>query len=213
MDGPHIEVIGYGSLLSEVSARETIPSLEDFEIVQVHGYKRIFNKVGIVFFELFGASEREVRIASCATRVSHGTVMYCSRFRCSESDFASIFEREHRFRWVYADYSTSAGDAGVARMCTESTDEEYLLNKCVTKSEYVRRVGRFYSGRIWRDDILPFPTYLKHCIVAALSHGDRVRDNFLDTTYLADGLTTIRSYIESNPDWGLGAASSYRYDD
>lgn len=98
-------------------------------------------------------------------------------------------------------------------MCTETTDENYLLNKCVTTTEYDRRVGRFYSGRIWRDDILPFPTYLKHCIAAAHTHGELVRDNFLDTTYLADGVTSIRSYMKRDPDWDKGAALAYSYDD
>ncbi|HRK65863.1 MAG TPA: hypothetical protein PLN53_15815, partial [Terricaulis sp.] len=67
-----IEVIGYGSLLSEASARETVPSLKGFELVRVRGHRRVFNKVGVVFFERFGAVESDLRIASCATQPAPG---------------------------------------------------------------------------------------------------------------------------------------------
>ncbi len=208
-----IEVIGYGSLLSEASARETVPSLKGFELVRVRGHRRVFNKVGVVFFERFGAVESDLRIASCATQPAPGVVMTCSRFTCSAEDFSAIYEREHRFRWVRAPYETLGGQTGAARMCSENTDENYLLNKCVTAEEYERRVGRFYKGRLWRNDILPFPTYLKHCLAAAATHGEAVRENFLDTTYLADGATTIRAYIANTPDWDAGARAGYSYDD
>lgn len=208
-----IPVLGYGSLLSEASARETVPSLAKFHLVQVSGYKRIFNKVGIVFFQRYNASENDIRISSCATRKDPKFEIICSHFECSERDFLLMYEREHRFRWVSAEFRATDGSVGRARMCTENTDENYLLNKCVTQTEYWNRVGQFYSGKIWRDDIRPFPTYLKHCLKAAQSQGSDVLDNFLDTSFLADGTTTIRRYIGETPDWAAGARDVYTYED
>ena len=206
-------IIGYGSLLSEASARETAPSLTGFRLVQVSGYRRIFNKVGIAFFERGHAAQGDVHIASCATRISADTRMIGSAFECSDEDLVRIFEREHRFRWVQVRFSALDGSgAGEGRMCSEYNDVDYRLNKCVTDAEYERRVGRFYNGRIWRDDILPNRTYLGHCLRAAATQGQQVLDNFQDTTFLADGVTSIRSYLKASPDGVSDQAYSYRKD-
>ena len=101
------------------------------------------------------------------------------------------------------------GRTGVGRMCSEYNDVDYRLNKCITPAEYELRVGRFYRGKIWRDDILPFPVYLKHCIQAASSHGTGVYENFIRTSFLADGVTTIEEYIAANENLLSGEVSAY----
>ncbi len=194
-----ITVVGYGSLLSERSAKETVPGLKNFRLGTVVGYRRIFNKVGIVFFEKHGAQLGDLNIASCATRYDGETTLICSAFECSETEFTAIYEREHRFRWVDVTFTEKKGQACCGRMCTEYNDDDYRLNKCVTNSNYVRRVGQYYSGAIWRDDILPFPIYLNHCLQAARQQGDEVLENFLATTYLADNVTLIKTYLENKP--------------
>ena len=40
-----IQIVGYGTLLSEASARRTAPSVTRFRTVRVPGYIRLFNKV------------------------------------------------------------------------------------------------------------------------------------------------------------------------
>ncbi len=200
-----ISVVGYGSLLSEQSARQTVPELENFRLVRVPGYRRIFNKVGVVFFSRHGAIEANLDIASCSTEPAHATEIICCQFECSEEAFADLYEREHRFRWIEVDtVSLKQAEAATGRMCTGYSDAEYRLNKCITASEYHRRVGQFYSGPLWREDILPFPRYLVFCLQSAATQGDQVLNNFLDTTFLADGMTTIRQHIADTPslhDW------------
>ena len=205
-----IKVVGYGSLLSEKSARETIPSLQDFELVTVANYKRVFNKVGIVFFQRHKIGMDDKEISSCSTRPAPGVTMTCSLFSCTEDDFLVLYEREHRFRWINVECLTS-DRTEVGRMCTENDDENYLLNKCVTPSEYFRRVGQFYCGRIWRNDILPFPTYLRHCLDAARQHGEGVYKNFVETSFLADGTTSIRAYLQKRPELVISTATPYTY--
>lgn len=199
-----ISVIGYGSLLSEQSARETVPELENFRLVEVPGFRRIFNKVGIVFFSRHGASETDLEIASCSTEACSEASIVCSQFECSEEAFLGLYEREHRFRWVEVETLGQRGERSLGRICTGYNDQDYRLNKCITDDEYQRRVGQFYSGALWRDDILPFPRYLAFCLQAASSQGEAVLDNFLDNSYLADGMTSIRHYLKSVPalaDW------------
>ncbi|EAR61905.1 hypothetical protein [Neptuniibacter caesariensis] len=192
-----ISIIGYGSLLSESSARETVPDLCNFRLVRVPGYRRIFNKVGIVFLSRHGADPQSLQLASCATEADKTSVLICSQFECSEESFSELYEREHRFEWVDVESVDSSGVKTVAKMCTQSTDEHYRFQKCGSEKEFYERVGRYYQGPLWRDDILPFPRYLAFCLQAAEGQGADVLDNFLDTSYLADGCTSIRRYLDS----------------
>ncbi|NVK40049.1 MAG: gamma-glutamylcyclotransferase [Oceanospirillaceae bacterium] len=210
-----IQVLGYGSLLSEISARETVPGLERFRLVRVPGYRRIFNKVGVVFFSRHGACSDSLEIASCATEPAVGCEIVCSAFDCPESEFLELYEREHRFRWIEVEALEADGSCSTGRICTRYSDDEYRLNKCITESEYERRVGRYYRGRLWRDDILPFPRYLSFCLRAAAEQGEGVLDNFLDSSFLADGKTSLRRYLAQREpvlDW-LKAGADYGYRD
>jgi hypothetical protein len=194
-----ITVVGYGSLLSEESARKTAPGLSGFRLVSVTGYKRIFNKVGIIFLQTGIADINTPYLSSCATRSAPEVTIVCSAFECSEAEFLNIYEREHRFRWIEVALSSAVSqDAG--RICTEYNDTDYRLNKCVTDKVYFERVGRYYTGKIWRNDILPNKRYLALCLKAAATHGTQVLDNFLDTSFLADGTTPLRRYLAEHPD-------------
>lgn len=207
-----VTVIGFGSLLAESSARETIPNLINFRLVRVDGYRRIFNKVGVSFlyrYSMPGNPEaRNAAIASCSTEVDpHNAFIGCA-FDCPAPDFPALYDREHRFRWVEASFQVLKLDGhqtdeatGTGRMCTQYTDADYRLNKCVTVAEYESRVGQYYGGKIWREDILPFPVYLKHCLDAASSHGTAVYQNFLESSFLADGVTTIKAFLQANPSY------------
>lgn len=56
-----------------------------------------------------------------------------------------------------------------------------------------------------RDDVLPCRIYLRHCVLAAKklseqSSSEAAYNSFLDDTYLADRVTTVRTYIAQHPD-------------
>lgn len=188
-----LTIIGFGSLLSEASARRTTPGLANYRLVTVGGYRRIFNKVGIVFISKFGASPCDRTVSSCATRHDGTTRMICAAFEVPAAEFPALEEREHRYGWIEVEYEGQCG-SGRGLMCTESTDDAYRA-KCGSSHEYEQRVGQYYRGKLWRDDILPFPLYLDFCLDAARTHGHRVVDNFLDTSFLADNVTTIRTFL------------------
>ncbi|KAH8044938.1 hypothetical protein JL720_16882 [Aureococcus anophagefferens] len=44
-------ILGFGSLLSEQSARLTFPDLDEFRLVRVRGYRRVFGHAASIFFE------------------------------------------------------------------------------------------------------------------------------------------------------------------
>lgn len=206
-----ISVIGYGSLLSEASARETVPALQNYRLVRVPGYRRVFDKVGIVFISRHGESPDSLELASCSTEEDPGCTLIAAQFECSEADFLQLYEREHRYRWIEVDsqdWRTGAPARG--RMCTGYSDLDYRLNKCVTEAEYERRVGRYYRGPLWRRDILPNPRYLAFCLQAAASQGPEVLDNFLDTSFTADG-RALRVYLQQRPELLPSTPVDYSY--
>lgn len=209
-----ISVVGYGSLLSEKSARETVPNLHNFRLVTVHGYKRIFNKVGIVFLSRYGASPDALDIASCSTLPDKSVSIICSQFECSEEEYRALIEREHRFTWVSVETcELESTEFSSGLMCTTASDEWYKTQKCISSSDYENRVGRYYQGAIWRNDIFPYPRYLQFCLRSAAEQGQTVLDNFLDSSFLADGQTSLRSYLQSAPELALflSASGSYSY--
>ncbi len=53
---------------------------------------------------------------------------------------------------------------------------------------------------MWDDTLLPCPVYLRHCVLSAEKMGAEAYDSFLDSTYLGDRRTTIRSHLEKRPD-------------
>ncbi len=193
---PTIQVVGYGSLLSEASARRTAPSLARFRLVRVPGYVRIFNKVSPAWMARHEVRD-ERQVAVLAARERAGASFLGTAFAVDEDDFLSLFEREHHYRWVEVACVEEDGSATTGRLCAEWTDAEYRLNRCVTEAEYERRVGRFYEGALWRDDVLPCPPYLEACLEAARSLGPRVYDDFCRTSFLADGRTTIEAWLEN----------------
>lgn len=198
-DKSSIQIVGYGSLLLEDSARKSVPNLTGFRLVRVPNYIRIFNKVGIVFHTRRPIAPDDPRRASCASRWREGAEIICSTFECPAEEWPELFEREHRFRWIEVDFQEMDDSAGTGRMCTEWTDEGYRAARIKDDEDYFNRVGRYYQGKLWRDDILPFPEYLQLCLDAAGSHEEALVDHFLKSSYLADGITTLENYLQSHP--------------
>ncbi len=206
-----ISVVGFGSLLSEVSARETVPALANYRLVRVPGYRRVFDKVGIVFISRHGESPDSLELASCSTEADANCEIIAAQFECSEQDFLQLYEREHRYRWVEVEtHHCQTGERARGRMCTGYSDLDYRLNKCVTDAEYHHRVGQYYQGGLWRQDILPNPRYLGFCLQAAASQGVAVLDNFLDSSFTADG-RPLRDYLRQRPELMPAAQVEYSY--
>ncbi|PUZ54958.1 hypothetical protein GQ55_5G173600 [Panicum hallii var. hallii] len=49
--GGRISIVGFGSLLSERSARSTFPDLEGFRVAALRGFRRVFAHAAPIFFE------------------------------------------------------------------------------------------------------------------------------------------------------------------
>ncbi|XP_058758015.1 uncharacterized protein LOC131631239 [Vicia villosa] len=173
VDG-YISICGYGSLLSEKSARSTFPNLTNFRTARLTGFRRLFSVVGAFFFT-HGIANPKTQIPAFIKR-----------------------EREYRLLAVFPESLDGKPFPNPAVICASYTDEEFCKNKCSEgKETYFQPYGEYNVHKIWRDDVLPCRVYLRHCVLAAKSLGDEAYSNFLDHTFIADRKTTIRQYFET----------------
>ena len=74
------KILGFGSLLSEQSARTTFPDLGGFRLVRVHGYRRVFAHAAAVFFERGIANAETLEFASLSAEPRDGASFVAACF-------------------------------------------------------------------------------------------------------------------------------------
>ncbi|XP_059286061.1 uncharacterized protein LOC132039583 [Lycium ferocissimum] len=195
-----ISVCGFGSLLSERSARSTFPDLINFRVAKLSGFRRVFAHSAPIFFERRIAKPETKEISSLSVEPCEGESLIVTIFEIQRSEIPAFIEREHEFRFLAVIPETLNGLFYInpAIICARYSDEEYLKTRCRgDKDIFFQRYGRYNIDKIWRDDILPCRVYLRHCVLAAQNLGDLAYDNFLDHTFLGDRRTTIREYFST----------------
>ncbi|CAI9290881.1 unnamed protein product [Lactuca saligna] len=193
-----LSICGFGSLLSERSARSTFPDLINFRVAKLNGFRRVFAHVAPIFFERGIAKPETKEISSLSVEPCEGELLIVTVFEIKKSEIPSFIEREHEFRFLAVHPVTLEGSQYTtpAVLCARYSDEEYFQNRCKGSQEvYHERYGRFGIEKIWRDDVLPCRIYCRHCVLAAKNLGNEAYENFLDHTYLADRITTIGKYL------------------
>ncbi|RYR12977.1 hypothetical protein Ahy_B04g070219 isoform D [Arachis hypogaea] len=179
----YISICGFGSLLSETSARSTFPDLLNFRVARLNGFRRVFAHVAPVFFERGIAKPETMEISSLSVEPCEGETLIVTVFEIRKSEVLPEILDGKPFDFP-------------AVLCTRYSDEEFLHIRCKgSKEVYFQQYGRWNIDKIWRDDVFPCRVYLRHCVLAAKNLGDTAYDNFLDHTYLADRKTTIREYL------------------
>lgn len=195
-----VSVCGFGSLLSERSARSTFPDLINFRVAKLNGFRRVFAHVAPVFFERGIAKPETKEISSLSVEACEGETLVVTTFEIRRSDIPAFIEREHEFRFLAVTPETFNRLLYIipAVLCTRYSDEEYFLNRCKGSEDiFYQRYGRYGITKIWLDDILPCRVYLRHCVLAAKNLSEAAYDNFLDHTFLGDRKTTIREYLDT----------------
>ncbi|KAM6545091.1 hypothetical protein CsatB_025827 [Cannabis sativa] len=193
-----ISICGFGSLLSERSARSTFPDLINFRVARLNGFRRVFAHVAPIFFERGIAKPETKEISSLSVEPCEGETLIVTVFEISKSDIPAFLERELEFRFlaVLPETLDEKPFDKLAVLCARYSDEEFLRIRCKgSKDIYFQHYGRYGIDQIWRDDILPCRAYLRHCVLAAKNLSDEAYNNFLDHTFLGDRKTNIREYL------------------
>lgn len=202
----YFTICGFGSLLSERSARSTLPGLKNFRKARTvdskeFSYRRVFAHTADVFFErgIADASTREVASLSIE-RVENTTTepMVVTAFEApyDPETVAAFVAREHEFRLV----AVHLDDGSVAVACERFSDEEYVQSRFNgDRQAFENRWGviwrdGFGNKTVWHDEsVLPCRLYFRHCVLAARALKEE--ENFLRTTFLADRVTTAGEWL------------------
>ncbi|XP_020552941.1 uncharacterized protein LOC105171563 [Sesamum indicum] len=193
-----VSICDYGPLLSERSARSMFPSLINFRLAKLSGFRRVFAHVAPIFFELGIANPETKEISKLSVEPCESESLIVATFEIPRSEIPSFIEREQEFRFLAVTLETLNGlfYTTPAVLCARYSDEEYLVNRCRGSREiFSQRYGRYGIHKIWVDDILPCRVYLRHCVLAAQNLHHIAYNNFLDHTFLGDRKTTIREYL------------------
>ena len=198
-----IKVFGYGSLMSQLSARSTMPSLQWFMPAILHEHKRTFSLVSISGLIRGGANQETLEMAALGINPSPTHNVYGCAFDISAAEMAAYVEREHRYRLVDIHVNIEGMLHPAVTVVPYASNEEYRAAKFADDEVgWHERVGQHYSGPLFdRRDVWPMRAYLRDCLAAAASLGGRAwLVNFLDESFCSDGATSIRSYISAHPD-------------
>ncbi|CAK9228238.1 unnamed protein product [Sphagnum troendelagicum] len=199
-DAGQISICGFGSLLSEKSARSTFPNLQNFRVGVLRDLRRVFIHATPVFFDRGIANLDTKEISSVCVEPCKGESIIVTVFEIFTAEVPAFVEREHEFRFLAIWIESKGWKEYWANqvVCSKYSDEEYRRIRCKgSEAEFNRRYGRHKIQKVYRDDILPCRVYLRHCILASKNLGPDAYENFLDHSYLGDRTTTIRKYLES----------------
>eukprot|EP00850_Spirogloea_muscicola_P000926 SM000003S11171 [mRNA] locus=s3:1301208:1307351:- [translate_table: standard] len=194
----YLSIAGFGSLLSERSARYTFPELKHFRTARVRGFRRVFAHVAPVFLQRGIADMNTREMSSLSAEAADHSNITVTVFEIKASE--SSIQEARLYTVGYHRYPHSLRGSMNSAFLLRYSNEEYRSVRCQgSEDEYHRRYGRYGIDKIWIDDILPCRVYLRHCVLAAETLGKEACDSFLDATFLADRTTTIRQYLDSNP--------------
>lgn len=207
-----ITIVGLGSLLSERSSRTTFPTLKNFRLGRIDGYRRCFAHPAGVFFTRGIADLASLQMASLSAEPCPGASFVCSVFEVEDEGMDRFREREEEFDLVHVVVSSLEPPASPppglpeapcsGLLCFRSTDEAYVAKWGQERFDRLyRSVGvQTIWGFAHDSGLRPCPVYLRHCVLAAEKLGPRCFDSFLDETFLVDRVTTLRSYLAANPE-------------
>ncbi|CAK4078574.1 unnamed protein product [Aphanomyces euteiches] len=198
-----VKIIGYGSLLSEVSARSTFgAALSNFRLARVNNFRRVFALPGSIFFRHGIANMATKEIGGLMVEPSAGSSFIVSVFDIPEEQLDSFYKRESLYKIASVPYEENDGTIDSALMCLASNDEELIANKGQAFFDDNYRAFGLHTVWGWDPDsgILPCRVYLRHCILAVQKLGKEVEEDFMINSYLGDRQTTIKDYVAKHPD-------------
>ncbi|BAT77099.1 hypothetical protein VIGAN_01518800 [Vigna angularis var. angularis] len=120
----YISICGYGSLLSERSARSTFPNLVNFRIARLTGFRRLFNSVGAIFFTHGVANIKTEEIAGLSVEPCEGETIILVVFEIKKTEIPAFIERERAYRFLAVSYCSllCSGDNGIFNTCFKSSN-------------------------------------------------------------------------------------------
>lgn len=211
-----VTIFGVGSLMDVQSTHNTMPSASNFRKGILPHHRRVYSLVSIGGIKSGRAILETNEAAALSARPVHNSFIKGIVFDIPEGEFPAYLEREHRYRiesipvleipLLQKEHCGESIETILkqdfkpvnAFVCLEQTDEEYISSLPGGQEEWNDRVRSHYpDGRLWgRADILPMPRYMTAVMVAASTLGEEWLKDAVDNTYLVDGITSLRKYVQ-----------------
>ena len=189
-------VIGYASLLSPISIRRLFPNVGNITPVKVPGHARCFNSYGTLSIKAGLAKAGDKELAHAAAILRPGSMIYALAFELDRADFETY--RRHEFRYDLREIEVTPREGGKpfrATLCYESADHR-VDTSLVGVEDIYALYAKYGVTSFWNRPDDPAKVYLEHCFAAARDLGLDYVGNFLDTSYIHDRKTTLRTYLE-----------------
>lgn len=191
---------GYGSLVYENWAKASVPELQNFSFYNLTGYRRVFGKVHPFCIYRNEANWDTMEAAACFIEPDPESKLIVSGFEVPASEYPELRKRECDYREITVTLKNNDATKTAKVFEGYGTDANFPAPLADIYSHWPWMIQK-YQGDIYRNDILPSQPYLWRCLSAHALAGDEALNNFLDTTYLADRKTTLRTYINKNLNW------------
>ncbi len=197
----YVTVAGYGSLLSEPSAKTSCPSLKNYRLGILPNWQRIFNKVHPFLLETESTLPCLKRSAAVTIRPATGINTQVALIDIPEDELDHYFRREHDYDFTDVTVKLTDGSTISALTCISFKNEEDYIARCSERSTQIWaeiRQKHNYDGPVYCDDILPDTAYITRItnhLKNELENPELLAD-FLDNSWLADGKTTLREYVK-----------------
>jgi len=202
----HATVLAYGGLQSEVSSRLTFPTLTNYRLVTVHGFRRVFAHP---HFFLCGSGLvdplKSKEAGSLSVERATGSSFVAAAFDVDmdASERAAFEEREIEYQIREIPFhslgeSSDAAPEGEGLLCLANTNEGLTVDMRATP--WVQSLPQGWGVWSWPYDsgLLPAQMYLRHCLLAVKKAGAIAERSFREDTLLCDRRSTLASYLQAH---------------
>lgn len=212
-------ILAYGALLSEPSARLTFPDLDNFRIVRVRGYRRVFGHPHLFLIgqSIVDLADTSLRLASLsaekvvnsgytspAEEEAVGFVVAAFDVELDDAQRRDFVERERAYDLAKVPYYDIDSDCialpkGRGVICLAGSNDAELPQ---ILHPVVSRIREQLGQGVWQwkydSGLLPADVYLRHCLLAVEKAGPIAMHSFVNETYLADRNTTVAEYLDKD---------------
>ena len=133
MPGGAITILGLGSLLSERSSRTTFPALQNFRLVRLKNYRRVFAHTPSIFVARGIADMQRLEMASLSAEPCEGSSFIMTAFEVEDdgTGMEAFREREEEFDLTMVPFCESPEESSpeastLGMLCKCGTDEGYV---------------------------------------------------------------------------------------
>ena len=189
-------VVGYASLLSEVSIKRLFPDVGAILPVKIKHHARCFNSFGTLSLSSGLAEPASKHLAHASAILRPNCEIKALAFELNEDDYQTYARHEFRYDLKSIEViSLSKGEHFEAIICYENVDHRIDCSRVGAKN-ILDLYERYKSTSFWHTNHLPADIYLEHCIASARNISPEFISNFLETSFLSDRVTSIQTYLE-----------------